>query len=60
MRAGRGEVVDILRAWRDGNCEIRVQGSFALFAFASVGRIRLLDDLELRIISDDTPFRISS
>lgn len=53
MRAGRQEVTDILRRWRDESLWVRWAGSFATFAFASVGQIVSISEKEIRLASRD-------
>ena len=54
MRAGRDEVLDIFRKWLADKVFVRVQGSFALFAFGLWGFITSVEPHELRIMNVET------
>ena len=51
---GRSEALDLFRKWSSDKSLVRCQGSFPMYAFALNGRITIVDDHKLRIISDDT------
>ncbi len=53
MRAGRLEVLDLLRKWKDEGLLVRWDGSFANFAFTSRGSIVSANETEIRIRSSD-------
>jgi hypothetical protein len=51
---GRQEAIDLFRKWSIDKSLVRCQGSFSNFAFSSNGRILVVTDEEIRMMSDDT------
>lgn len=53
MRVGRSEAVDLLRKWRSEEALLRCDMSFPRFAALFRARVFLVDEVAIRLLSDD-------
>lgn len=53
MRTGRGEALDIFRRWREEEALLRCALSFSSLAACFVGRLDVVEDARLHLLSGD-------